>query len=72
MMFVRDLPKKEKLEIYKKVKGYCIFEGYFYGAFMSILKNVLDEQVKTVVAILDYDMAVNYMEVYKDYSYGRY
>lgn len=70
--FVRDLAPAEKLELYKKVKGYCLFEGIFVGAFMFTMKNVLDEQVKIVRSILDEEMAVNYMEVYKDYSYGRY
>lgn len=71
MMFVCDLPKEEKLKIYKQVKGYCLWEGIMDN-FMNTLWDVLDSKIKDVLPIIDYDMAVDYMEVYKDYSYGRY
>ena len=69
MLFVRQLPKEEKLEIYKKVKGWCLWE---HCRLTTVMHSVLNEKAKDVQAILDYDMCINYMEVYKDYSYGRY
>lgn len=73
MLFVSDLPKKEKLEIYKMVKGCCLLEGY---ELVGSMRNMLDEKVKDVKDLLENGMIgyepVNYMEVYKDYSYGRY
>ena len=67
--FVRDLSPAEKLEIYKKVKGLCIWNGFYT---MPTMKEVLDNKVKDVLPLVDCEMAVDYMEVYKDYSYGRY
>lgn len=69
MMFVRDLPKNKKLEIYKKVKGFCLWEGY---PVYTTMQEVLCNKVKDILPIVDYEMSVSYMEVYKDYSYGRY
>ena len=68
MKFVRDLSKAEKLDIYKKVKGSCLFEGCWN---LNCMKNVLDEKVKDVLDILDYDMVIDSMAVYRDYTYGR-
>ena len=68
MLYVRDLGKERKLEIYKKVKGICIWEGL---SLMPTMKEVLNEKVKDVVPLIDYDMAMDYMSVYMDYSYGR-
>ena len=69
MMFVRDLAPAEKLELYKRMKGYSIFNGVTTAYATS---GVWDQKIKDVKAILDEEMAVDYMEVYKDYSYGRY
>lgn len=68
MLFIRMLPPEEKLEIYKQVKGLCIWEGL---PLLSTMQDVLDSKVKDVLPIIDYEMAVNYMEIYRDYSYGR-
>ena len=68
--FICDLSPAEKLEIYKQVKGYCLWEGIM-DTFSDTMWNVLDSKVKDVLPIVDYEMAVDYMEVYKDYSYGR-
>lgn len=69
VIFVRQLSPAKKLEMYKKIKGWCLFENC---RLTTIMHSVLNEKVKDVENILDYDMNVNYMEVYKDYSYGRY
>ena len=66
--FVRDLSPAEKLTIYKKVKGFCLWEGI---AIMDTMKNVLDDKVKDVVDNLDYDI-VDHMESYKDYTHNRF
>lgn len=71
VQFVCDLPKEEKFKIYKQVKGLCLWEGIM-DTFLDTMWNVLDSKVKDVLPIVDYEMAVDYMEVYKDYSYGRY
>ena len=68
MMFVRMLPPAERLEVFKQVKGLCLWEGY---NLVDTMKEVLDNKVKDVLPIVDYEMSVNYLEVYKDYSYGR-
>ena len=70
-MFISDLPKDEKLELYKQLKGYFLFENS--GKFdINELLPILDEKVKDVIDILDYEVFYNPLEVYKDYSYGRY
>jgi len=75
MLYVRDLSKNEKLELYKQIKGFCLWEG---SAKKDCLVHVnmgkiMDEKVKDIIdVIINYDMAIDYMEVYKDYSYGRY
>lgn len=69
--FVCDLSPAEKLEIYKQVKGLCLWESIIDN-FANTMLDVLDSKVKDVLPIVDYEMAVDYMEVYKDYSYGRY
>lgn len=69
MMFVSQLDEPKKLEIFKQVKGLCLWEGI---PLMQTMRDVLDSKVKDVLPIVDYEMAVDYMEVYKDYSYGRY
>ena len=69
--FVRDLAPAEKLELYKKLKGYFLFENA--GKFnINDLLPIMDEKVKDIIDILDYEVFYNPLEVYKDYSYGRY
>lgn len=74
MMYVRDLSPAEKLEIYKQIKGFCLWEGSTQNCLAKInMSKIMDEKVKDIIdIIIDYDMAIDYMEVYKDYSYGRY
>ena len=67
--YVGMLPPEEKLTIYKKVKGYFLFESGEWN--LNDFKPVLNEKLKDVLEILDYSI-INYMEIYKDYSYGRY
>lgn len=69
MVFVRDLSKEKKLEIYKKTKGWCLEEGCWN---LNAMKNVLDEKAKDVMDILDNEMVINPIECYKNYTYGRY
>ena len=69
MLFVNQLPKAEKLEIYKKVKGFCLWEGY---PIYTTMQEVLNEKVKDILPIVDYEMSISYIDVYKDYSYGRF
>ena len=70
-MFVSDLPKVKKLELYKKLKGYFLFENS--GKFdINELLPIMDEKVKDIIDVLDYEVIYNPLEVYKDYSYGRY
>ena len=71
MLFVRDLPKDEKLELYKQLKGYFLFENN--GKFdVNDLRPVLDEKAKDVRNILFFEIFIDTMEWYKIYSYGRY
>ena len=67
-MFVRLASPQRRLEIYKKVKGYCALEGI---SFVQTMQAVLDEKVADVENILDYDMAVNYMDMYMAVSHGK-
>ena len=68
--FVRDLAPAEKLELYKKIKGFCLFNDCTIK-YVNMTK-LMDEKLKDVFAILqEEDMDVNYIEIYKDYSYGR-
>ena len=68
--YIRQLVPAELLALYKKIKGYYLFET---GKFnVNDVKPILDEKVRDVLDVLDYDMAVNYLEVYKDYVNGRY
>lgn len=68
-MFVRDLPKDEKLELYKQIKGWCLFEGCWS---LKCMKNIMDEKAKDIRNILFYDVYIDCMEWYRRYSYGRY
>lgn len=68
VIYVRQLPAKEKLKLYKKIKGWCLFEGWWN---VNAVASILDEKVKDVTDILDYEMAINPMEVYKDHVNGR-
>lgn len=69
--YVRMLPADRKLELYKKLKGYFLFENS--GQFnINDLLPIMDEKVKDVIDILDYEVFYNPLEIYKDYSYGRY
>lgn len=70
-MFISDLPKDEKLELYKQLKGYFLFENS--GKFdINELLPILDEKVKDVRNILFYEVYIDTMDWYKRYSYGRY
>jgi len=70
VMFVRQATPAKKLELYKKFKGYYLFET---GTFdVNELKPILDEKIQDVENVLDYELIVNPMEVYKDYVNGRY
>ena len=76
MMFVRDLPKEEKYKLYKYVKGFFLFEEGSLQHFAGTLSEMLDEKAKDVnIDDMEWDLYnygyVNYLEVYKDYSYGR-
>lgn len=68
MVTVRDLSKAEKLEIYKKTKGWCLNDGCWS---LKCMKNIMDAKAEDVMDILDYEMCINPMERYKDFSYGR-
>lgn len=77
MLFVRDLPKKEKYKLYKYVKGFFLFEYGNLNKFAGTLSEMLNEKAQDVnIDDLEWDLYnygyVNYLEVYKDYSYGRY
>lgn len=70
-MFISDLPKSEKLELYKQLKGYFLFENN--GRFdINELLPIMDEKVKDIRNILFYDVYIDTTEWYKRYSYGRY
>lgn len=69
MLFVRQLPKATKLELYKQIKGLCLWEGL---PIAETISEALDNKARDVLPLVDYDMCINYMEVYKDYSYGRF
>lgn len=61
IIYVRQLPKAEKLELYKRVKGYCLWHG---GDVMSVMKGVLDEKIKDVEAALEEEY-FDCLELYK-------
>lgn len=68
--YVRQLAPAEKLELYKKIKGYYLHET---GEFnLNDFGPVLDEKVNNVLDAVDYEMSFNPMEVYKDYVNRRY
>lgn len=69
VQFVCDLPKNEKFKIYKQVKGLCLWHGC---NFVETMQEVLNNKCKDVLPLIDYCMEVDYMDVYKEYSYGRY
>lgn len=68
MKFVRSVCKKRRLEIYKKVKGFCFHEGI---PFAETMQNVLNEKAKDIEDILDYDMVNDYMDEYRICSYRK-
>ena len=67
-IYVSQLSKAEKLELYKKIKGWCAFEGCWN---LNVMKNILDEKVKDIMNILEYDVYIDCMEYYNDYVNGR-
>lgn len=71
IVFVFQLPAKEKLELYKKFKGYCFSEGGTAAWNVNEFKPILDEKAKDVYGVLDYELYINPLEVYKDYVNGR-
>ena len=76
-IFVRDLPKEEKYKLYKYVKGFCLWDDTNLSKFILTMSGLLDEKVQDVnIDDIEWDLYnygyVNYLEVYKDYSYGRY
>ena len=68
MVYVRDLPRKDKLELYKKIKGWCLFEGCWN---LNCMKNIMDEKAKDIASTLEYDVYIDCMEYYNDYVNGR-
>ena len=64
MVFVRNLPNKQKLEIYKKTKGWCLSEGYWN---INCMKDIMNEKAKDVFDVIDYELFINPMECYKQY-----
>ena len=77
VQFVRDLPKEDKYKLYKYIKGFFLFEEGSLNKFTGTLSEMLNEKVQDVnIDDLEWDLYnygyVNYLEVYKDYSYGRY
>lgn len=71
VLFVSDLAPAKKLELYKKLKGYFLHENG--GTFdINEIAPIMCEKVKDVMDILDYEIFYNPMEIYKEYSYGRY
>ncbi len=67
-MFVRLASPQRRLEIYKKVKGYCAWEGI---PFAETMQAVLDEKVSDIEDIIDYDMVNDFMDEYRIVSYGK-
>ena len=67
-MFVCQLSKNEMFDLYKSIKGYCLWHGQ---NIMKTMQSAMNEKVRDVHNILFWD-AINYMEVYRDYTYGRY
>lgn len=68
MLYVRMLPADKKLRIYKMVKGFCLWEGI---PFIPTMQEILNSKAKDIVGLLYLD-SVNYLDIYKEYSYGRY
>lgn len=66
--YVRQLSPAEKLDIYKKVKGTCLYEGCWS---LNCMITIMNEKAKDILDVLDCNMGYNCMEIYKDYSYGR-
>ena len=69
--YFRQLAPADQLRLFKKVKGYYLFEGGVEGWNVNYFKPILDEKAVDVHDALDYDF-VNYEEVYKDYVNRRY
>ena len=78
VQFVRDLPKEDRYKLYKYVKGFCLWDDTNLSKFALTMSGLLDEKAKDVdIDSLEWDLVgfgeyVNFLEVYKDYSYGRY
>lgn len=68
-MFISDLPKADKLELYKQLKGYFLFENN--GKFdINDLSPIMDEKVKDIRNILFFEISIDCMEWYRIYTYG--
>lgn len=70
VQFVRQLAPAEKLELYKKIKGYYLFETGIFN--INDFRPILDEKARDVIDVVDYEMPFSPMEIYKDYVNGRY
>jgi len=70
MLFVRQLAPAQKLELFKRIKGYYFFEGGASGWNTSYFKPILDEKAIDVYNALDYD-PIDYFEYYSMYTNGR-
>ena len=62
VIYVRQLPKDKKLDLFKRVKGYCLWEG---ADLMYVMKGILDEKIKDVEAALAEEY-FDCMTMYKD------
>lgn len=69
VQYVRQLAPAEKLELYKQIKGWSLFEGSWN---VNAFKNVLDEKVKDVRDVLLYDVYIDCNYWYQHYVNGRY
>ena len=69
-MFVCQMPLKDKLTLYKKFKGYYLFETGTWN--VNEFKPILDEKVKDVIDVLDYEITINPLVVYNEYVNGVY
>lgn len=62
VIYVSQLPKDKKLDLFKRVKGYCLWEG---ADLMYVMKGVLDEKIKDVEAVLE-EQYYDCMSMYED------
>ena len=80
MLYVRQLPKNDLFRLYKYIKGFILYDkaGKLGTDFCFTMSAILDEKAKDInIDDLAWDICepgylVNFEEVYRDYSYGRY